>query len=741
MNQLLDQDVPATQVVRDPLDQMLQVAETPSHPNIPQPADLYQPQRRNSAGRDLEDRIAVAGLEEDMSASIDRLWKFSQNATADLNGTVREVRNPARPEEQVGDLKEASVEDIGPAIHRARTVSDSWQALPVETRAASLNKTADLYETHFAELMALAGREAGKTLLDGVAEIREAVDFLRYYASQATTLSAESTPRGIFACISPWNFPLAIFTGQISAALAAGNCVIAKPAEQTPLIALRAVELMHEAGIPDDVLQCLPGPGETVGAALTASPGIDGVCFTGSTDTARSIHRSMAQNGNPAAPLIAETGGINAMLVDSTALPEQVVRDVLVSAFQSAGQRCSALRILYLQEDIKERVLTLLFGAMDELELGDPLDPATDVGPVIDALALKEIRDYCGHQKAAGRLLKQLDAPGDGHFVGPAVIEVNGIADVQREIFGPVLHVAPFAAGEIERVLNDINRHGYGLTLGLHTRVDARVQQVVDLAHVGNIYVNRNQIGAVVGTQPFGGEGLSGTGPKAGGPLYLARFRKGESRAIPHVQNRAPAPDTTSNFAELEEGFFDKAAPFEAIDPDKVSAALERFSSWLPDSVSRAIRDISALPAQMPGPTGESNHWTLYPRGNVLCLGPQAEQLKIQICQALALGNRVLAVGADIPELSDVIASGRLRMCSGEVNPAVLKNMSGLNAVCLWESESVLRPWRSALAERDGMIVPLLTGPTDIVQLMLERHVCVDTTASGGNTTLLVQTA
>jgi len=741
VNQLLDQDVPAAQVVRDPLDQMLQVAETPSHPNIPQPADLYQPQRRNSAGRDLEDRIAVAGLEEDMSASIDRLWKFSQNAMSDPNGTVREVRNPARPEEQVGDLKEASAEDLGPAIHRARTVSDSWQALPVETRAASLNKTADLYETHFAELMTLAGREAGKTLLDGVAEIREAVDFLRYYASQATTLSAESTPRGVFACISPWNFPLAIFTGQISAALAAGNCVIAKPAEQTPLIALRAVELMHEAGIPDDVLQCLPGPGETVGAALTASPGIDGVCFTGSTDTARSIHRSMAQNGNPAAPLIAETGGINAMLVDSTALPEQVVRDVLVSAFQSAGQRCSALRILYLQEDIKDRVLTLLFGAMDELELGDPLDPATDVGPVIDALALKEIRDYCGHQKAAGRLLKQLDAPGDGHFVGPAVIEVNGIADVQREIFGPVLHVAPFAAGEIEPVLNDINRHGYGLTLGLHTRVDARVQQVVDLAHVGNIYVNRNQIGAVVGTQPFGGEGLSGTGPKAGGPLYLARFRKGESRAIPHVQNRAPAPDTTSNFAELEEGFFDKAAPFEAIDPDKVSAALEQFSSWLPDSVSRAIRDISALPAQMPGPTGESNHWTLYPRGNVLCLGPQAEQLKIQICQALALGNRVLAVGADIPELSDVIASGRLRMCSGEVNPAVLKNISGLNAVCLWESESVLRPWRSALAERDGMIVPLLTGPTDIVQLMLERHVCVDTTASGGNTTLLVQTA
>ncbi|MED5249017.1 MAG: bifunctional proline dehydrogenase/L-glutamate gamma-semialdehyde dehydrogenase PutA, partial [Pseudomonadota bacterium] len=682
VNQLLDQDVPATQVVSDPLDQMLEVAQTPSHPNIALPPDLYQPQRRNSVGLDLEDRFAVAGLEEAMSASVDRLWKFSHNAMADLNGTVREVRNPARPEEQVGDLKEASVEDIGPAIHKARTALGDWQALPAETRAAVLNKTADLYETHFAELMTLAGREAGKTLLDGVAEIREAVDFLRYYASQATTLSAESTPRGVFACVSPWNFPLAIFTGQISAALAAGNCVIAKPAEQTPLIALRAVALMHQAGVPGDVLQCLPGPGETVGAALTASPGIDGVCFTGSTDTARAIHRSMAQNGNPAAPLIAETGGINAMLVDSTALPEQVVRDVLVSAFQSAGQRCSALRILYLQEDIKERVLTLLFGAMDELELGDPLDPATDVGPVIDGSALKEIRDYCGHQEAAGRLRKQLDAPGDGHFVGPAVIEVEGIADVQREIFGPVLHVAPFAAGEIERVLNDINRHGYGLTLGLHTRVDARVQQVVDLAHVGNIYVNRNQIGAVVGTQPFGGEGLSGTGPKAGGPLYLNRFCTGPLPAGLGGNHRASGADTIIDLAEQKEGFFDKAAPFEAIDPERVRAALERFSSWLPDSVSRAIREFSALPSQMPGPTGESNHWIVYPRGNVLCLGPHPEQLKIQVCQALALGNRVLAVGAEIPEFWTIAADWPLQNRVGKLDPAALNTISGLSAVC-----------------------------------------------------------
>ena len=388
VNQLLDQDIPAVEVVSDPLDRIRAVLSSPSHPKIPQPADLYQPSRCNSTGRDLEDRNAVESLQQEMTPFAGRLWQPLQDGMQPVSATVREIHNPAKPKEQVGVIHEASAENVDPAIKRAHSALVSWRSLSAGTRAARLFKAADLYETHFAELIALASREAGKTLLDGVAEIREAVDFLRYYASRVETLSDSVDPRGVFACISPWNFPLAIFTGQIGAALAAGNCVIAKPAEQTPLIALRAVELMHEAEIPKDVLQCLPGPGGTVGVALAASPRIDGVCFTGSIETAQRVHRSMATTGNPAAPLIAETGGVNAMLVDSTALPEQVVRDVLVSAFQSAGQRCSALRILYLQEDIKDRVLELLFGAMDELQLGDPLDISTDVGPVIDTSAL-----------------------------------------------------------------------------------------------------------------------------------------------------------------------------------------------------------------------------------------------------------------------------------------------------------------------------------------------------------------
>jgi len=739
VNQLLDQDIPAADVVSDPLDQMRRVVNAPSHPKIPKPADLYQPERRNSAGRDLEDRDSVEQLMEEMTPFADRLWQPRQNPMQHLSGTVRTVHNPAKPKEQVGVVQEASAEDADPAIARAKTALDSWQALSGGTRAARLNKTADLYETHFAELMALAGREAGKTLLDGVAEIREAVDFLRYYASRIEVLAAAATPRGVFACVSPWNFPLAIFTGQISAALAAGNCVIAKPAEQTPLMALRAVELMHEAGIPKDVLQCLPGPGGTVGAAVVASPEIDGVCFTGSIETAWQIHRSMAITGNPAAPLIAETGGINAMLVDSTALPEQVVRDVLVSAFQSAGQRCSALRILYLQEDIKDRVLELLFGAMDELQLGDPLDLATDVGPVIDASALEGIRGYCEREKTAGGVLKQLDAPTDGHFMAPTVIEVPSIGGIEREIFGPVLHVATFAAGEIEEVLTDINEHGYGLTLGLHTRVDVRVQQVVDRAHVGNIYVNRNQIGAVVGTQPFGGEGLSGTGPKAGGPLYLSRFCKDTPPAVVAAKEQNLGAGIDAD--ELQDWLLAEEAPSEPIDPEKVDAFLNQVSFSLPESVADVIRNISRLPAQLPGPTGESNHWTLYPRGNVLCLGPGVENLKMQVGQALALGNRVLASGAGILELPETLADWPLEVHSGRVDPEILKNVQGLSAVCLWSAGSDLRPWRRALAEREGVIVPLLSDSADIVQLVLERHVCVDTTASGGNTTLLVQTA
>ena len=380
--------------------------------------------------------------------------------------------------------------------------------------------------------MALAAREAGKTWLDGVGEVREAVDFCRYYANEAERYAAQgrASGRGVFVCISPWNFPLAIFTGQITAALAAGNAVIAKPAEQTSLIAGRAVELMRQAGLPDGVLQLLPGDGPSVGARLVADPRLAGICFTGSTETAQRINRAMAAQAAPEAPLIAETGGLNAMIVDSTALPEQAVRDILASAFQSAGQRCSALRLLYVQADVQERVLTMLTGAMESLSVGDPWQLSTDVGPVIDAAAWEDIETYRQQMRSAGREIKTLQegTPGDSHFVAPSVYRVDGIADLEREVFGPILHVASFEADDIDKVLDQVNAAGYGLTFGIHTRVDHRVQRAVEQAHVGNIYVNRNQIGAVVGSQPFGGEGLSGTGPKAGGPHYLSRFLAGE---------------------------------------------------------------------------------------------------------------------------------------------------------------------------------------------------------------------
>ena len=387
--------------------------------------------------------------------------------------------------------------------------------MPAAERAAALRRAADLYEERAAELTALATREAGKTLADAISEVREAVDFLRYYADQAE--AAEGSPRGVFVCISPWNFPLAIFTGQVAACLGAGNAVIAKPAEQTPLIAALAVELMREAGVPAAALQLLPGDGPTVGAPLTAAPGIAGVCFTGSTEVAQAIHRALADNAAPDAVLIAETGGLNAMIVDSTALTEQVVRDVLASAFQSAGQRCSALRVLYVQEEARPRVMEMLEGAMASLVVGDPWEASTDVGPVIDAEAEDGIRAYLAEEAARGAMLATLPVPDGGRFVPPSVIEVDGIGAVGREIFGPVLHVASFRGRDLDRVVDAINSRGFGLTCGLHSRIDDRVEKVTARLRVGNVYVNRNQIGAIVGSQPFGGEGLSGPGRRRAG--------------------------------------------------------------------------------------------------------------------------------------------------------------------------------------------------------------------------------
>ncbi|MBT8460120.1 MAG: bifunctional proline dehydrogenase/L-glutamate gamma-semialdehyde dehydrogenase PutA, partial [Boseongicola sp.] len=500
VNQLVDEDVPPEDVASDPF------KTASNRPEIRTGAALYYPKRKNSQGWDITDGPTLARIEETRAPFRNRIWNAAPLTANDPpKGTPEDIRNPANPDDVVGKVVNADAATIEAALAAASTWNKS-----AEVRSSILNTAANLYEENAPELFALLAREAGKTLLDCVGEVREAVDFLRYYATKAD----DAEPIGTITCISPWNFPLAIFTGQIAGALAAGCAVIAKPADQTPLIAHRAVELMLEAGVPSTALQLLPGSGATVGRALTSDPRVAGVAFTGSTPTAQTIRRAMAENLSPGAPLVAETGGINAMIIDSTALLEQAIRDVVASAFQSAGQRCSALRCVYVQEDIAPAFREMLTGAIEALTIGDPWEIATDIGPLIDEAARSGITEHLKSHSATH--LK--NAPENGTFLAPTLIDIAGITALKREVFGPVLHIATFKTDDLEKVISEINSTGYGLTFGLHTRIDSRVQDIVERIDAGNIYVNRNQIGAVVGTQPFGGEGLSGTGPKAGGP-------------------------------------------------------------------------------------------------------------------------------------------------------------------------------------------------------------------------------
>ncbi|NBB26192.1 bifunctional proline dehydrogenase/L-glutamate gamma-semialdehyde dehydrogenase PutA [Porphyrobacter sp. SLTP] len=537
VNRMGDADIPAEELVGDPVAELAALSPR-RNPAIPLPKNIFGA-RANSAGIDLSDPLVREPLLARLTMLENVHWQAEPTFPAAVAGEIAPITKPHDPAAVIGTCREATAEEVEAAFTRAAAIQPGWDALGGDARALLLEEAADLFEAHAAEFLSLCQREAGKTLLDSVLELREAVDFLRYYAQGARQQFGAPTilpgptgeenslalhGRGVFATISPWNFPLAIFIGMASAALAAGNTVIAKPAEQTPLIAALAVKLCHQAGIPPEALQLLPGAG-AVGQMITADPRLAGVAFTGSTDTARAINRALANRDGPIATLIAETGGQNAMIVDSSALPEQVVRDVLASSFQSAGQRCSALRVLYLQDDIAEPMLAMIRGGFAALHVGDPADLATDVGPVIDAEAKALLEAHVADCTARGLPVERLTGtPATGHFVAPTIIEIAGIADLARENFGPILHVVRFKAGELPQVVDDINAVGYGLTLGLHSRIAETRRFVQANARVGNFYVNRNQIGAVVESQPFGGEGLSGTGPKAGGPHYLARF-------------------------------------------------------------------------------------------------------------------------------------------------------------------------------------------------------------------------
>jgi RHH-type proline utilization regulon transcriptional repressor/proline dehydrogenase/delta 1-pyrroline-5-carboxylate dehydrogenase len=541
VNRIVDDNAPISDLVEDPIGKA-KTLFTKMNKNIPLPYDLFAPERKNSKGFDFSDRSARAILQSDIE-KINLSWKAGPIIAGTLHCDEQHtVTSPQNSKLKIGSVQQATLDDVEKALTHAEQSFAQWSATPVKERAACARRFADLLQAHMDELMVLACLEAGKTWGDGIAELREAIDFCRYYAARAEELMGSPTrlhgytgelnelsvhPRGTILCISPWNFPLAIFTGQVIAGLVTGNCVIAKPAEQTPLMAAFALKLMHQAGVPSGAIQLLPGRGETVGAALVADKRIKAVLFTGSTDTANIINRTLATRGGAIIPLIAETGGQNALIVDSSALLEQVTIDALTSAFGSAGQRCSALRVLYVQEEVYPRMIDLLKGAMAELVIGDPQWLTTDVGPVIDKEALTVLKNHVDEMKGNHEVLYQCaldDSHTAGYFMPPTAIAIDNMNALKKEVFGPVLHVISFKRKDLDKVIEEINQTGYGLTLGIHSRINNTVEYIKERTHAGNCYVNRNVIGAVVGLQPFGGEGLSGTGPKAGGPNYLIRL-------------------------------------------------------------------------------------------------------------------------------------------------------------------------------------------------------------------------
>ena len=708
------------------------------HPRIAPPRALFAPLRANSRGLDLTDEAVLAALAGPLAASVGREWHAAATSREAPAAAGEIVRNPANPSDTVGSCAEASDDDIERALAAAMKAQPAWAALAPAARAAQLDAAADRLEREMPQLLGLIVREAGKTLPNAVAEVREAVDFLRYYAHEARTQLDNAThrPLGVVACVSPWNFPLAIFTGQVAAALAAGNAVIAKPAEQTPLIAAQAVRILHEAGVPRHAVQLLPGRGETVGARLVADARVRGVAFTGSTDVARIIQRTLAERSGDgrALALIAETGGQNAMIVDSSALAEQVVADALVSAFDSAGQRCSALRVLCVQDDVADRILGMLEGAMAELSIGDPAELATDVGPVIDAAARSTLDSHVDAMRRHGQRVYQVEAhvraavAGNGTFVAPTLIEIDRLDRLEREVFGPVLHVLRFRREGLDALVDAINALGYGLTLGIHSRVDETIAAITRRARVGNVYVNRNMVGAVVGVQPFGGEGLSGTGPKAGGPLYLHRFleRTTDDAALRGLRALEP-----------------NASPRR--DPH-----FEAFAAWCSEAGFHEIEPVCArlrsiAPAQhaavLPGPTGERNTYSVLPRSSVLCLAEAARDLLAQTAAVLAAGGNALWQESEErhelhARMPDAVA-GRIGWCGNWRDPA-----ARFDAVLHTGDAASFADAVRAIASRAGPIVGVhafdaSAGMLHLERLLVERVVSVNTAAAGGNASLM----
>ncbi len=679
VNRIQDPAISVEDLAADPVAQVAALRPVGArHDRIRLPAELFAPARANAAGCDFNDEGSLHALAAPLMASAAHPWTAAP--TGDGITPARDIRNPADHRDLVGHMVEATPAEVDAAL--AAASSHHWRRVPAHERAMILLRAADLIEARMPALLGLLVREAGKSLPNAVGEVREAVDFLRFYAAQVRDGFDDAThePLGAVACISPWNFPLAIFTGQVAAALAAGNTVLAKPAEETPLIAARAVAILHEAGVPAAALQLLPGG---VGARLVADPRTRGVLFTGSGDVARLIGRELAKrlssDGSPV-PLIAETGGQNAMVVDSSALAEQVVADVLTSAFDSAGQRCSALRLLCLQDDVAERTLTMLKGALAELSVGNPDRLSVDVGPVISAEARDGILVHVEAMRARGLDVHQASLPAGcahGTFVPPTIIALDDLSSLKCEVLGPVLHVLRFPRDGLDALIASINSTGYGLTFGVHSRIAGTIARLTAIAGAGNIYVNRNMVGAVVGVQPFGGHGLSGTGPKAGGPLTLRRLLA-----------RRPATDDLA-----------------------------------------AGREVA-----LPGPVGEENLYRLEPRGTILCSATSRTALLAQVEAVLATGNRPLVTATWLGDLPPALAAA-------VVTPSDQREES-FDAVLFQGSREALMALAGELAARPGPLVQIhvadIEGRYPMEWLMRERSISVNTTAAGGNANLMM---
>ena len=733
VNRIGDPSVPVEALVADPVEAARAIEPIGApHPRIALPRAMFGAERPNSAGLDLSDERRLASLSAVLLDGADApLTAAPLLGDREAAGEAREVRNPADCRDLVGRVVEATPEVVDAALAQAVAAAPLWGTTPPAERAACLERAADLMDQRMPALLGPIVREAGKSLANAVSEVREAVDFLHYYAAQVRGGFNNDThrPLGPLVCISPWNFPLAIFTGQVAAALAAGNPVLAKPAEETPLVAALAVRLLREGGVPPAAVQLLPGGGE-VGARLVADPRTRGVMFTGSTDVARLIARQLAERHNPdgrPVPLIAETGGQNALVVDSSALAEQVVADAVASAFDSAGQRCSALRVLCLQEDVADRTLAMLKGAMAELAVGNPDHLSTDVGPVIGAEAQGNILDHVGAMRRKGHAVHAPPLPDAcrfGTFVAPTLIEIGGLAELEREVFGPVLHVLRFRRDRLDALVEEINATGYGLTFGVHSRIDETIARASERASAGNVYVNRNLIGAVVGVQPFGGHGLSGTGPKAGGPLYLRRLLSAcpAEPDLPAVPASPPAAVAWCDWLKARGH----------------AAAAERCAMY-------AERSRLGLRLDLPGPVGEANTYSLRPKGPVLCVPATEFGLLVQVGAALATGNaaRVFAPSASLAGFADALPA--------ELRPSVAiigsRTASGCVAALFEGGSESLRGLVHEIAELHGPIRPVFAVMPDPLRvgtenyplefLLEERSISTNTAAAGGNASLM----